>query len=48
MQRGGDFSMIIRIVPDSGAEQLAGLSGTLEIVVEGRDQGYHLDYELPG
>ena len=47
MRRGGEFSMIIRVVPDSGTEQLAGLTGTMEIVIEGREHFYKLDYELP-
>ncbi len=47
MRRGGEFSMIIRVVPDSGTGELAGLTGTMEIVLEGRDHFYHLDYTLP-
>ena len=47
MRRGGEFSMIIRVVPDSGTGELAGLTGTMEIVLEGRNHSYHLDYELP-
>jgi hypothetical protein len=47
MRRGGEFSMIIRVVPDSGTEQLEGLTGTLEIVVEGGQHLYHFDFTLP-
>ena len=47
MRRGGEFSMIIRVVPDSGTGELTGLTGTMEIVMEGRDHSYHLDYTLP-
>ena len=47
MRRGGEFSMIIRVVPDSGTEELTGLTGTMEIVIEGREHFYKLDYELP-
>src|SRR5438067_333688 len=46
MRRGGDFNMIIRVVPDSGTEQLAGLTGTLEIVLEGKQHHYNFDYSL--
>ncbi len=46
MQRGGEFDMRIRVVPDSGTGELAGLTGTLEIVLEGRNHLYHFDYEL--
>ena len=44
MRRGGEFSMIIRVVPDSGTDELTGLSGTMEIVIEGREHFYKLDY----
>ncbi|HEX6098656.1 MAG TPA: DUF3224 domain-containing protein [Thermoanaerobaculia bacterium] len=47
MRRGGDFQMIIRVVPDSGTEALAGIAGTLEIVIEGSKHSYHLEYSLP-
>jgi len=47
MRRGGEFSMIIRVVPDSGTDELTGLSGSMEIVIEGRDHFYKLDYVLP-
>lgn len=47
MRRGGEFNMIIRVVPDSGTGELAGLTGTMEIVLEGRNHFYHLDYTLP-
>lgn len=47
MRRGGDFSMTIRVVPDSGTGELAGLTGTMEIVIEGGDHSYKLDYTLP-
>ena len=47
MRRGGDFQMIIRVVPDSGTGELTGLTGTFEIVIEGRDHFYHFDYALP-
>lgn len=47
MRRGGEFSMIIRIVPDSGTGELTGISGSMEIVIEGRDHFYKLDYVLP-
>jgi hypothetical protein len=48
MRRGGEFNMIIRVVPDSGTEQLAGLTGTLEIIIQGKKHLYNFDYDLPG
>ena len=47
MRRGGEFSMIIRVVPDSGTDELTGLSGSMEIVIEGGNHFYKLDYVLP-
>lgn len=47
MRKGGEFSMIIRVVPDSGTGELAGIAGTFEIVFEGKNHLYHLDYSLP-
>jgi hypothetical protein len=47
MRRGGEFSMIIRVVPDSGTGELEGLTGTFEIVFEGQNHLYNFDYELP-
>lgn len=48
MRRGGEFSMIIRVVPDSGTGELEGLTGTFEIVFEGSNHLYNFDYTLPG
>lgn len=47
MKKGGEFSMMIRVVPDSGTGALAGITGTFEIVFEGSDHLYHFDYALP-
>ena len=46
MRRGGEFSMIIRVVPDSGTEELTGIGGTLQILFEGKQHLYELDYTL--
>lgn len=43
----GEPSLSIHVVPDSGTEGLAGLSGTLRInIVEGK-HFYEFDYRLP-
>lgn len=47
MRRGGDFNLIIRVVPDSGTGELAGLNGTMQITIEGKNHSYKFDYELP-
>jgi hypothetical protein len=38
----------ILVVPDSGTEALAGLSGTMGIRIEGGKHFYDFDYTLPG
>jgi hypothetical protein len=43
----GEGRLTIAIVPDSGDEQLSGISGTMTIEIEAGRHLYHLDYELP-
>jgi Protein of unknown function (DUF3224) len=47
MRRGGDFKLIIHVVPDSGTDRLAGLSGTMTIVIADGKHSYEFDYTLP-
>lgn len=42
---GGDAQLTVVIVPDSGAGDLAGISGTLEIDNDEGEHSYVLDYE---
>lgn len=37
----------VRVVPDSGTGELAGLAGTMTIVIEGGRHSYEFDYTLP-
>ncbi|MEZ4587955.1 MAG: DUF3224 domain-containing protein [Gemmatimonadales bacterium] len=37
----------VAVVPDSGTDELAGLSGSMEIVVEGGKHSYVFQYSLP-
>ncbi len=46
MKKGGDFSLSIVVVPDSGTEQLAGLSGTMTIIIADGKHSYEFDYTL--
>jgi hypothetical protein len=46
MSRGGQ-QLAIAIVPDSGTGQLAGISGTMTIKIEGGKHFYGLEYTLP-
>jgi hypothetical protein len=40
-------SLVVRIVPDSGTAELAGLSGTMTITITEGRHAYDLDYSLP-
>ena len=43
----GTPSLMVSVVPDSGTEELAGLSGTMNIVIaEGGKHSYEFDYTL--
>jgi hypothetical protein len=46
MRRGADFKMDITVVPDSGTDELAGITGTFTILFEGKDHLYSFDYTL--
>ena len=47
MDRGAP-TLTISVVPDSGTDELAGLSGTMAIVIARGTHNYGFDYELPG
>ena len=47
MKRGGDFKLSIVVVPDSGTGQLAGLTGTMAIVIQDGKHSYAFDHTLP-
>ena len=42
----GTPSLNVTVVPDSGTGELAGLTGTMEIIIEGKLHKYVLDYEI--
>ena len=44
----GKPSLAILVVPDSGTDQLTGLSGRFEVIIEGKKHSYAFDYVLPG
>lgn len=46
MNRGAP-SLVITVVPDSGTGELAGLTGTMGIQIEGGRHSYTFDYDLP-
>lgn len=43
----GEQHLEITIVPDSGTDQLRGISGTMAIEIEDGTHSYALDYSLP-
>ena len=43
----GQSKLDLTIVPDSGSGQLLGISGSMEIVIEGKNHSYKLSYRLP-
>lgn len=44
---GGKMELSVRVVPDSGTDQLTGLAGALAIRIEGGSHFYDLEYSLP-
>ena len=42
----GKPSLTITVVPDSGTGELVGLTGKLDIIIEGKQHSYVLDYEI--
>lgn len=47
MKRGGDLTLMIAVVPDSGTGELVGLAGTVAIVVKDGRHSYDFAYTLP-
>ena len=45
MNRGAP-SLSVSVVPDSGTVELAGLTGTLNIIIENRVHSYEFDYDI--
>ncbi|MBW3571153.1 MAG: DUF3224 domain-containing protein [Gemmatimonadetes bacterium] len=47
MDRGAP-RLSVTVVPDSGTGELAGVTGTMNIIIEGGTHAYEFDYTLPG
>ena len=43
----GKQDLYVNVVPDSGAGALTGITGMLQIIVEGGNHSYDLAYKLP-
>jgi hypothetical protein len=46
MRRNADYRMDITVVPDSGTDELTGISGVFQIILENKDHAYQFDYTL--
>ena len=44
---GGKFDISVEVVPGTGTDELAGISGTLKIIIDGGKHLYELEYSLP-
>ena len=42
----GNQSLSVAVVPDSGTEELTGLSGTMQIIIEGKKHSYVFDFSI--
>jgi hypothetical protein len=42
----GVYNMDVTVVPDSGTDELAGIAGTMTIIIEGGKHSYSFDYTL--
>ena len=42
----GTPSLNVTVVPDSGTGELVGLTGKMDIIIEGKEHSYVLDYEI--
>ena len=42
----GTQNIVVTVVPDSGTEELTGLAGTMQIIIEGKKHSYLFEYTL--
>jgi hypothetical protein len=43
----GKPSLTITVVPDSATGELTGLTGRMDIIIEGKQHSYVFEYEIP-
>ena len=46
--RKGNYSMNVTVVPDSGTDELAGITGAMTIIIEGGKHSYLFEYAFEG
>jgi hypothetical protein len=44
---GGNFNLNVAVVPSSGTGELAGIAGTMKIIIAGGKHSYEFEYTLP-
>ena len=44
--RGGKFDLSVIVVPDSGTDELTGITGQMAIIMEGKSHSYEFDYTI--
>ena len=44
----GTASLVLTVVPDSGTDGLMGISGSMTIIIEGKQHSYTFDYAITG
>jgi Protein of unknown function (DUF3224) len=42
----GVYKIEVTVVPDSGTDELSGITGTMTIIIEGSKHSYNFDYTL--
>jgi hypothetical protein len=47
MNRGAP-TLMVNVIPDSGTGELTGLTGRMQIIIEGKEHRYEFEYSLPG
>jgi hypothetical protein len=43
----GEPSLSVTVVPDSGTDGLAGITGKMAIIIEGKEHSYRFEYSVP-
>lgn len=46
--RKGNYAMNVTVVPDSGTDELAGITGSMTIIIEGGKHSYVFEYTFEG
>ena len=47
MMNRGAPTLMVNVVPDSGTGELTGIAGRMQIIIEGKEHRYEIEYSLP-